>query len=287
MKNKGKIAVLTHSKDNFKDYGYLLKLLCDEWEKTGIKVSVLIGVSCLEPADALILHTDLTKVPDEYLAFSKHYPLVINERAADISKRRVSKNLVNAADYYDGPVIVKTDRNAGGLPELLGSKPSLKERIKRKITRTLPFRLTGHVDANAYPIFAKPDDIPKSVWRNPSLVVEKFLPEKEGNYYCLRQWIFFGDSEISQRCFSYKPIVKANNVVSKEFDLPIPKSLRTLRTELGFDYGKFDYLVVNGEAVLLDANRTPTIISGNIAERVKTNIKHLANGLNFFRGLCT
>ena len=38
---------------------------------------------------------------------------------------------------------------------------------------------------------------------------------------------------------------------------PVPEELRQTRRQLGFDYGKFDYGVVNGEVVLYDANRTP------------------------------
>ena len=33
--------------------------------------------------------------------------------------------------------------------------------------------------------------------------------------------------------------------------------IRELREAMGFDYGKFDYVVRDGEAILLDANKTP------------------------------
>ena len=37
----------------------------------------------------------------------------------------------------------------------------------------------------------------------------------------------------------------------------IPRELRSIREEMGFDYGKFDYGIVDGEVVLYDVNRTP------------------------------
>ena len=48
----------------------------------------------------------------------KHYPTVVNRRVTDISKRRISTNLVGPHDTYSGPVILKTDRNFGGLPQM-------------------------------------------------------------------------------------------------------------------------------------------------------------------------
>lgn len=36
-----------------------------------------------------------------------------------------------------------------------------------------------------------------------------------------------------------------------------PEALKALRRELGFDYGKFDYVEHGGRPILLDANRTP------------------------------
>ena len=38
---------------------------------------------------------------------------------------------------------------------------------------------------------------------------------------------------------------------------PVPEELRKIRAQLGFDYGKFDYGIVDGEVILYDVNRTP------------------------------
>jgi hypothetical protein len=113
--------------------------------------------------------------------------------------------------------------------------------------------------------------------------VEKFLPEREGAYYCLRQWIFFGDHEISRRLFANSPIVKARNTVHREEGLPVPEALRALRTRLQFDYGKFDYAFVDGRTVLYDVNRTPAVgrtFSGSAGK--SSVINELAQGLFAF-----
>ena len=37
----------------------------------------------------------------------------------------------------------------------------------------------------------------------------------------------------------------------------MPDERRAERERLGFDYGKFDFVVREGKAILLDANKTP------------------------------
>ena len=54
---------------------------------------------------------------NEYGAVLDAHPRVVNRQVRDSSKRRVSRNLVRPGDGWEGPVIVKTDRNHGGLPE--------------------------------------------------------------------------------------------------------------------------------------------------------------------------
>jgi hypothetical protein len=39
--------------------------------------------------------------------------------------------------------------------------------------------------------------------------------------------------------------------------VPVPDDLRETRRRLGFDYGKWDFVLHEGRAVLIDANKTP------------------------------
>ena len=281
MKAHHKIAVLTHANDELESRSYLLNLLVDTWQKCGTEILVLRGIDRFEPADALILHVDLTIVPRDYIAFSQRYPVVINGRVHDISKRKISAHLLRAGNSYQGEVIVKTDLNCGGSPEGSG-RGARRGRLQRVLYKRLPWSWTGNLSSETYPIFPSPAAVPRAVWFNPRLVVEKYLPEREGAHYCLRQWIFFGDREINQRVFSAEPIIKSKNVIHREYDVPVPEALHAMRSKLGFDYGKFDYVLVNGEVALLDANRTPGANRNNPSPRLSAIVNELAQGLDAF-----
>src|SRR5215813_7657365 len=94
-----------------------------EWKAMGFTVQVVQGIRPDVHADLVIPHVDLTITPKEYQDFLLAYPKVVNRHVWDISKSRISTNLVGRNDSYSGPVIVKTERNYGGLPEQwLGSR---------------------------------------------------------------------------------------------------------------------------------------------------------------------
>ena len=277
-----KVTVLTHANDNFETGPYVLSRVVESWKKIGIDVRILRGIGRFEAADALILHVNLTIVPDTYLDFCRQYPVVINGGVQDISKRKISSHLVSPQDFYCGPVIVKTNRNFGGAPERMIAQQRFLHRLISRVKRRLPWSWTGYLHPQEYPVFASSRDVPHAVWRNPHLVVEKFLPEREGHYYCLRNWIFFGDREVNRRVFSTNPIVKARNTTHHEDGFPVPGELRALRAKLRFDYGKFDYTLVNGETVLCDANHTPGIRQGILTPRQAFMVEELAQGLFSF-----
>lgn len=276
-----KVAVLTHALDPIDQVNYLMLKIVKNWQASGVEVVVLRGPERYEAADVIVLHVDLTVVPQEYLDFCARYPIVVNGRVRDISKRKISKNLLEPKDHYTGAVIVKADLNFGGFPEL---KMQRSGRLSRMWNKYLPWSITGILSPSDYPVFRSMAEVPKAVWRNRRLVVEKFCPEREGDHYCLRQWIFLGDRGVSQRLVSLNPIVKFPNEVHLEYGPPVPESLREMRSRLGFDYGKFDYVVVDGEVILLDANRTPALgVSDGWAQNMAAE---LAGGLpSFLRGL--
>ena len=97
---------------------YLINLMRPELERAGWIVTDVVGTSRKIPADAAILHVDLSLVPDEYREFVESYPVAINGNILDIRKSSTSRNRVLRGDAYDGPVIVKTDLNSAGLPEI-------------------------------------------------------------------------------------------------------------------------------------------------------------------------
>lgn len=274
-----KIAILTHAMQKFEPTPYLLHTFIDLWKKMGIDVVILRGIEHFEPADALFMHVDLTVTPGNYLSFSKMYPVVINGKISDISKRKISSNLLTIPDIYHDKVLVKTDLNCGGGMERRLSRRRPLTRLMNRIKKRLPWYLNGYLPPENYPIFDCPMHVPSAVWWNKHLVVEKFLPEREGNHYCLRQWVFMGDREMSQRTVSSQPIVKACNILHREEDIPIPDALRNVRAAMGFDYGKFDFVMIDGEAILLDANRTPSFNASNASPARMTILGELSRGM--------
>ena len=64
----------------------------------------------------------------------------------------------------------------------------------------------------------------------------------------------------------------------REIVEPHPEVLEIRRT-LGFDYGKFDYVLHDGRVVLLDINKTPGE-SRIIRPAAMARLRHLASGIS-------
>jgi hypothetical protein len=279
-----RIVVLRRPNDGFDRNPYVVHLLMQQWRQWGFSVDVSDHTdTAVGPHTVVIPHLDATRTPPNYETSFGRCAAVVNRTVTDISKRKISKNLVIRPTDHDGPVIVKTDRNAGGQPELERIRD--KGRVARAalaIARRLPWALTGMIDY--YKVFDHPSLVPRAVWRNPFLVVEKFLPERQEGMYCLRQYTFFGTSEINTLAFSVDPIVKARNVTRRQVLSEPSPGVREIRAVLGFDYGKFDYVLQDGRVVLFDANRTPTYDPGSRAGSPSALIIRLAEGIHGFFG---
>lgn len=247
-----RIAIITHAYDNFRGRKLLLGSLAQHWADVGHAITVVEGLGDWPDADAAILHVDLSVTPAAYIEAARKYPIVINGAVTDIRKTRVSRNLLRRDDDWTGPVVVKTDLNYSGHPERHALE---KFRRDDKSSDLAPGPMVCMNEP--YPILRSVDAVPDEVWKNPGLVVERFLPEPDAHGFWLRAWVFCGDRERCGRYLGTHPIVKAGNIVARE-PAPVPDALRVERERLGFDYGKFDFVVHEGKTVLLDANRTPS-----------------------------
>lgn len=257
-----KIAVVVHRDDSgFDSARYLLKLLMALWQERGVTIEIVRDVDRPISADLVIPHLNLTVVPPDYVEFMSGHPRVVNRHLIDISKSRISSNILGPDDSYDGPVIVKTDRNYGGLPE----------------ARTLGDGATT-LDPQNYPIYDSPADVPADMFSDEHLVVEKFVPEVDETGYHLRNWTFFGDRGINKVVRSKERIVKARNIIDRE-EVPVPDELRSTRADLRVDFAKLDYVINDGKAVLLDVNRTPTYRGPTPSESVKKLVGVMADGI--------
>ena len=128
-----------------------------------------------------------------------------------------------------------------------------------------------------YPIFQSACQVPAAVFGDPDLVVEKFLPEKDERGYYVRYWVFLGERERCSRYLEAGPIVKGDQAIER-VPVPVPDEIRAWRRRLGFDYGKFDFVIHDGRPVLLDVNRTPTV-PPNLSAAVRKQQAELAEGI--------
>ena len=280
-----RVAILFH--ENYRKYrrrnDYLIGHLAAVWRAAGHDVKILFGVRAFEPADVLVMHVDLSVVPDEYLEFGKRYPVAINAGIADVRKSAFSQNIVRRDDPYDGPVIVKSNLNYAGIPERLLGRSRLAMSVDHVVSRVSAVRARRGLrfgTPDDYRVYDSVRDVPASAFSSPEIVVEKFLPELENGLYCLRLFHCFGDRWTCVLNRSTDRIVRAGNKVSRANVEPHADVL-DLRKRLKLDYGKIDYVVRDGRAVVFDVNKTPGH-GATIRPHAVERFRHLAQGLSSF-----
>ena len=262
---------------------YMLSALMRLWSEKGLRVECSDTYSV--GADVCILHHDKTRLNQSELADAPDGAAVLNGNVLDISKTHISVLQTTESDDWDGPVIVKTDLNHFGFPEggeaeRIGLMSALCHKVRGRLAQR-SWRLARQLPPGHYPVLQHKDDVPGWVWRDESLIVEKFLPERtDDGLYGVRGWIFFGDREYAYRNLATDPLVKVATTQRHEFFSDIPENLRTIREQMGFDYGKFDYVEHDGKAFLLDANKTPSF--GHSDATDSPRVRSLAEGIDAY-----
>jgi len=265
------IVVLTHAHDAFLLRTYLLQSLFGYWHQAGHKISIVRGIEDVS-GDLAIQHVDCSVIPADYARLAARFSRVINRIPQDIRKRAISRLLVRPGDGWDGPVIIKSDLNFSVVAEAVQNFVA----SARQVAPPHP-PPPAHED---YPIFPHVSAVPPAIWQDPDRVVERFVPEKDERGYWLWTWVFFGDRGRCNRHCSLSPIVKADNTIHRE-PATVPVEIEEERRRLGFDYGKFDFVVHRGRPILLDANRTPGG-STTLTEEYARGAAELAKGLDAF-----
>jgi hypothetical protein len=267
-----RIGVLIHARDPRFSGGrrWLLTYVLEAARERGHSVEILHGLAARPPLDVVIPHVDLTVRPPEYERFLAGYTHVLNRGVRDISKRALGGRVLRPGDDFGGPVILKTNLNSGGAPELW-IKPGRRLRsnflhrlrdlsFARQWTRAAFWRWTPYLSSRLYAIYPSLAGVPPPAFRNPNLVVQPFEPEEQDGCYALRKWTFLGDAETCSRSWSLKPVVKASNRVAGRWEaIPVPEELRAFRRRFGMDFGKIDFVVRDGAPVVFDVNPTPAI----------------------------
>lgn len=282
------IAVLFHHRQRNARASYRITAMIPNWEASGIRVDLVWGIGRPIEADLLIPHLDLSYIPDDYWDFIQRHPNVVNRRVRDIRKRTLSTNLVRPGDEWSGPVIVKTDMNSRGFSDaqFLGARwrGLMGGMLARKLA-TLPgsdrLRLGFARTLGRYYVYDNAAAVPRRVWSNPALVVERFRPERDGDLFVLRNWTFFGSHEHARIFHSRDHWVKGINSQMSPLEGRPPAAIVAARERLGMDFGKMDYVIVDGQAILLDVSTCPGM-SGPLDDgRIQRSAK-LANGIGYY-----
>src|SRR3954464_11116676 len=98
------MVILVHRHGSFDEGGYFLKAIAEIWRESGWTITVCKGPGARVDADVTFLHVDLTVVPKDHLDFLQQYPIALNGKAVDISKRAYSRNLVGSGEGSGGSV---------------------------------------------------------------------------------------------------------------------------------------------------------------------------------------
>ncbi|HKK15553.1 MAG TPA: hypothetical protein VJ981_02535 [Gammaproteobacteria bacterium] len=269
------VHIITLTKNDMRD-DYMLYPLMKCWQEQGIKVTA--GPVKILEADIGILHVNRTWIPAEALPANPLQRPILNERVLDISKRHISRQLLQPDSDYTGKVIIKTDANYYNAIRGLPTVPYL-DRLRQRVANYLPWQLMRELPYKHYPVLERLTDVPDWVWKRRELIVERFQPEIENGEFILRLWMFLGDHGYGAKIYSNEPVVKVNNMNRYEYLDSVPEALQAMRIALDMDYGKLDYVMINREPVLLDVNPTPTI---STTVRPSARLLDLASGLDSY-----
>lgn len=266
-----RIAVLFHEAQRTWRLNYMVNHYVEVWREHGHEVVLLFGVGEHVPADLLLVHVDLSIVPDEYLAFAARYPTVLNGNVRDIRKSTFSRLRVREGDVVDGPVIAKSELNYAGVPERqLGAANAPRSPYVRSLRSPQDYR-----------IFPGVGDVPAALWADSEVVIERFVPEMEDGSFVARAMMFLGDRVTCEKRLGPHPIMNGPTMTRMEVVAPHPEMLR-LREAMRVDFGKLDYVMHDGRPVLLDVNKT--VGGGTPRTLSASGVRFRAEGIQSYCG---
>ena len=232
---------------------HMVVKIAEHLRRMDVEVIDLYGTGYFEPADAVFVHVDRSVVSPNLVRFARRFPVQINANATDIRKRSFVDGLLEPGAVYPGPVIVKSDLNYGGVPELVNRSllQRVSDRLTRLVKRPAPRLIAQKSD---YRIFPSLTDVPVDYF-TPDNIVQKLMLEKAGTMNVLREYIFLGNLHYENIEHSLSEIITEDRNISCLPFEPHPR-LAMLRRRLKLDYGKIDYVMVDGEPFIFDANKT-------------------------------
>ena len=232
---------------------HALSALADLWRQRGHDVVFVRGTEAVE-ADLAIVHVDLSVVPRSFARWARSYPCAVNDRILDIRKTAFGARRVRWGDSYDGPVFVKSVFNAAAFPE---RKRRARSPLMRALRRSVGLSAEPRLDfIKRYRHYASARQVSWKTWIDPTLIVQPFVPEREGEWYFTRRCFGLGSKAVSYRLGDRTPIVEGGDPAAFEW-VENASEVLSFRQKIGLDYGVIDYTLHEGAPVILDVNKTP------------------------------
>jgi hypothetical protein len=237
---------------------YILRRALDDLARARLSYRVLDRGDPGVVGRVAIVHVDLTEVPETLVPSTGAYPLCLNGAVRSIHRRLYSTARIDRESVYDGPVIVKTVLNHRGLPELAyRCRSDMLLRWRFRVDRLLG-NPTKRQHCPEYVLYPSKEVVPDSVWRDDKLIVERFLPGSMSLPVVKYRYDFFLDVTLHMRAVYDSLLCDHTKVREVSLVDGIPDAVMEVRRNLRLDFGSIDYFLVDGEAVVVDANKTTT-----------------------------
>ncbi len=235
---------------------YTLSHILPRLAEAGLSYRILETFNPGIPAKCAFVHVDLTDLPDEFRGITEVYPCAINGAATTINRTLYSKAILRQGDDFQGPVISKAILNHAGLPEFRYSRnSSYTARLRHHLNKLLNRNYKKTV-CPSYETYRSIHDVPASIWLDSRLIVEKFLPGNLDLPITKYRCEFFMDCSLVTRSVFNSLLCSPEKVISVDVVDSIPSEVKRVRKLLKLDFGAIDYFMVDGQAFVIDANKT-------------------------------
>jgi hypothetical protein len=236
---------------------YELQAALPKLREAGVRVRILDRPLKAGHADAALFHIDLTEIPEGFRDLPSLYQRTINGSALSIHRHLYSTLRLKREDRHAGPVVVKTVLNSRGRPELHARKYRNLWTRAGHMLREIADPQFKRRAAPFYRVYGSLDEVPPEAWRDSRLMVEKFAFPTLDLPIVKHRYMFLFDVELILKQTFNDVLCSGATLLSNEpVDPPAPESVMAVRRHLRLDYGSIDYFVVDGRAVVVDANKT-------------------------------
>jgi hypothetical protein len=241
---------------------YILNRALEHLHRAGLRYRLLDRAGRGATGAIAFVHVNLTDVPPRHRPAPGAYALCLNGEATSISRVLYSRACLGRDSQYAGPVVVKSVLNYRGLPEVnYRLATSRAFRLEYRFLRRLGLD-PRRKRCPRYALYKSVDAVPDSVWKDPRRIVERFLPGLLATPVVKYRYDFFLDVVLHTRGTYDSLLADPDTVRAVTLVDTVPNEVLRVRKDLRLDFGSMDYFVVDGEAVVVDANKTTACTEG-------------------------